>query len=177
VKPTWPLAFAAAAAVAVLSALLARRWHAWRQAAVAGARARHGLAAEERAAELLDQRGFEVLDGRPSARWTVVRDGVVHEVTLRGDYLVQRRGRRYLAEVKTGDGADVFGNAATRRQLLEYLMAFDVDGVLLVCPQARAVHRIELPGATRPRRSALPLVVVALAVGGALGYASAITAW
>jgi hypothetical protein len=68
---------------------------------------------------------------------------------LRADYLVEGRGERLVAEVKTGELAPQLATAATRRQLLEYHVAFAVDGVLLVCPEEGAIHRVEfsLPGA------------------------------
>lgn len=45
--------------------------------------------------------------------------------------------------------------AATRRQLLEYLVAFEADGVLLVCPERGAIHRVEFPGVRGAPRGAL----------------------
>ena len=61
---------------------------------------------------------------------------------------------RLVAEVKTGEAAPSLATAATRRQLLEYHVAFAVDGVLLVCPERGAIHRIEfsLPAARRIER-------------------------
>jgi hypothetical protein len=50
-----------------------------------------------------------------------------------------------VAEVKTGEAAPSLATAATRRQLLEYHVAFAADGVLLVCPERGAIHRIEFP--------------------------------
>ena len=54
-------------------------------------------------------------------------------------------GEIFVAEVKTGDEAPRMSTAATRRQLLEYHVAFDVDGVLLVCPELGTIQRIEFP--------------------------------
>jgi hypothetical protein len=57
-----------------------------------------------------------------------------------------------VAEVKTGRWAPRLETAATRRQLLEYRFAFDVDGVLLVDADADRVSSIEFGGATAARR-------------------------
>src|SRR5262245_45038780 len=65
---------------------------------------------------------------------------------LRADYLVEQNGQLLVAEVKTGDEAPNLETAATRRQLLEYYVAFAADGVLLVCPERGAIHRIVFPG-------------------------------
>ncbi len=51
-----------------------------------------------------------------------------------------------MAEVKTGAAAPQLSTAATRRQLLEYRVAFDVDGVLLVDAEAGRVQRVVFPG-------------------------------
>ena len=68
-------------------------------------------------------------------------------IALRADLLVERGGRRYVAEVKTGEAAPSLATAATRRQLLEYLIAYRVDGVLLVDAERGSVHEVEFPGA------------------------------
>ena len=75
-----------------------------------------------------------------------------------------------MAEVKTGRLAPRLETSATRRQLLEYRVAFDVDGVLLVDVDAGRVHSLEFPphspgGADEPRVGWL----LWLALGGALG--------
>ena len=75
----------------------------------------------------------ELVDGRPVA------------MELRADYLVEAGAELLVAEVKTGDEAPSIGTAATRRQLLEYHVAFGVDGVLLVCPEHGTIHRVVFP--------------------------------
>ena len=62
---------------------------------------------------------------------------------MRADYLVEADGEVLVAEVKTGDVAPRIETAATRRQLLEYHVAFEVDGVLLVCPERGVIHRVD----------------------------------
>jgi hypothetical protein len=105
-----------------------------------------------------------------------LQDGAPHAVELRADYLVARDGREYIAEVKTGEAADSLSNSATRRQLLEYQLAFAVDGILLVCPERGRIHAIEFPGLpasdASPRRPGQALLWfctgVAMAGAGAL---------
>lgn len=86
--------------------------------------------------------GYDVRD-RQVRTWFEPRlDGARRGFELRADYIVSRWGRRYVAEVKTGAEAPSLGHAPTRRQLLEYSVAFDVHGVLLVDVEADAVHRV-----------------------------------
>src|SRR5207253_47533 len=96
------------------------------------------------------RRGFVVTARQASERWTVRLGDEEHAFTVRADYLVERAGRRFVAEVKTGEQAPRLEMRATRRQLLEYCCAFAVDGVLLVDADAGTVEPVtfELPRAT-----------------------------
>jgi hypothetical protein len=84
-------------AAGVVGAMLALRWARWRTSARSSKRARRGFAGQAVAARLLGKAGYVVVDSSPRVDWTVLRDGVPHTVELRADYLVQRRGRCYLA--------------------------------------------------------------------------------
>jgi hypothetical protein len=73
-------------------------------------------------------------------------DGEEHGVEVIADMLVERDGWRFIAEVKTGELAPDPLRPATRRQLLEYLLAFEPDGLLLVDMVQQTVHEIAFPG-------------------------------
>ncbi len=87
---------------------------------------------EHNAESLLARFGYTVDDRQVTVRWCMHIDGEPTEVSSRADLLVSQWRRTYVAEVKTGDKAPDPTRPATRRQLMEYLHAFDVDGVLLV---------------------------------------------
>ncbi len=128
------------ALVALVLARLLRRWRgSWR----ARRRAARAGAGEDAAAALLQRAGFRIVASQARTSWTPLVDGEPHEIELRADYLVEAHGERLVAEVKTGGEAPKITTAATRRQLLEYHVAFAADGVLLVCPERGAIHRIE----------------------------------
>ena len=127
-------------AVALWLALAVRAW--WRSARARG-RARRARRGEEAAADLLESLGFVIEDAQ-SHRTYAVRAGTREVVvSLRADYLVTRGASRWVAEVKTGAVAPKIENTSTRRQLLEYRVAFDVDGVLLVDVESRRVEEVE----------------------------------
>lgn len=151
-----PLALAALVALvaAVVALWLAARLRRWRGSMRARRRAARAGAGEERAAALLEAAGFRIIARQARVAWAPRLDGEPMELELRADYLVEAAGERLVAEVKTGDAAPRLDTAATRRQLLEYSIAFAVDGVLLVCPEAGAIHRVEFPGATRSTTAA-----------------------
>jgi hypothetical protein len=102
--------------------------------------------AEGDAELLLHRAGYRVVDRQLSGTWTLRVDGEDREVSVRADLIVRRRRRLYVAEVKTGRSAPRPDLPETRRQLLEYLLAFDVAGVLLVDMEAGSVHAVEFPG-------------------------------
>jgi hypothetical protein len=162
------LLLAVAGAVALLAVvqtlrLALRTWLPRRRLALARAR---GALGEVRAEALLRRLGFTIVGRQVGVRYGLGVDGVRVPIDLRADYLVADRGRRYVAEVKTGTFAPRIETAATRRQLLEYRVAFDVDGVLLVDADLERVRLIEfpLPGHAPPSRR-LAWLVAGIAAG------------
>jgi hypothetical protein len=142
------LALLCGALLALVFARWARRWRGSRRARVRAGRA---VAGEDAAAGLLRGAGFHIIGKQVRAWWSPTVDGEPCEMEVRADYLVEANGERLIAEVKTGDEAPLLTTAATRRQLLEYHVAFEVDGVLLVCPERGAIHRVEFPQLRGPR--------------------------
>ena len=102
--------------------------------------------AETLAARLLVRAGYRILGAQVRGAYELSIDGRPILVTLRADYVVERRGRPFVAEVKSGQFAPSIENAATRRQLLEYRMAFAVEGVLLVDAEAGDIREVVFPG-------------------------------
>lgn len=113
-----------------------RRWRARRRQARA-------VRGERQAERLLDRLGYAICARQAATTWTITCDGEAHEVPLRADLIVERAGQRYVAEVKTGRLAPKLATAATRRQLLEYRVAYAVDGVLLVDAEAGRIMHVD----------------------------------
>ena len=125
------------------------------------ARALHAVEGEQGARELLARAGYAVLARQVPGSWTVRADGEATTFGLRADYLVARDGRRYIAEIKTGRLATRLSHGPTRRQLLEYSAAFDVDGVILVDADAGSVVEVDVNLPARDRARGLTPAVVA----------------
>lgn len=142
--PGWALLLAIVAA-AVVGALLARwfarRLDGWRRRT----RSQVGLAAERDAERVLRRAGYRVVERQLTGTWTLWVDGSPRPVTCRADLVVERGHERLVAEVKSAGPALDPTSPATRRQLLEYTMAFDVDGVILVDMRKRRLYRVEFP--------------------------------
>ena len=110
-------------------------------------RARRASAGELAAEELLEAEGYTVLDRQVRCVWWMEVDGEEEEVELRADLLVERDGERFIAEVKTGVQAPDPTFPPTRRQLLEYRLAFDPHRVLLVDIEGSEIMEVTFPRA------------------------------
>jgi hypothetical protein len=146
--------------------------------AAARARSARAVDGELGAFALLERRGYEVLERQVPGSWTVRADGEPLTFGLRADYLVAHKGRRYIAEVKTGRLAPRLSHGPTRRQLLEYSAAFDVHGVVLVDAEVETITHVEVDlFAARARRrrrhpGAVAIVAVVLfSIGVVVGTA------
>lgn len=109
------------------------------------ARSRQGLRGERVAVRLLEKAGFEIVELQAPGETIVTTDGEEHCFTLRADALVRRGEEDFVAEFKTGAAATV-GNRSTRRQLLEYAIAYPDHRMLLVDATQRTIHEVEFPG-------------------------------
>ncbi len=124
----------------------------------------HARAAESMAPALLAESGFDIVGAQVKGAYTLLVDGQAMNVALRADFVVSRAGRHYVAEVKSGQSAPRLSTASTRRQLLEYLTAFQVDGVLLVDAETRQIREVEFPSRGIPSQSTGSRFVYAIAL-------------
>jgi hypothetical protein len=134
------LGLAAGLVFAAAVALLARRLQRWR----GRRRSLRGQRLEAAAPDALRRAGYRVLRHHPEASYDLAIDGRERPTRLQADYLVARGRRRYVVEVKSGGGADP-ARRATRRQLLEYAVGFEVDGVLLLDAERGRLYRVDFP--------------------------------
>jgi hypothetical protein len=107
---------------------------------------------EAEAAVLLEGYGYRVLGSQVEGSIDLTQDGESLSATLRADYWVEKNGRSYIAEAKSGSKVIHVLDRGTRRQLLEYLVSYQVDGVLLVNTEDRIVSEVCFPG-LQPRAS------------------------
>jgi hypothetical protein len=131
---------------------------------------RHAQACEDAALYLLEGEGYEVLGRQVRTDFAVTVDGTPVVVELRADYIVEKGDRRFVAEVKSGRLAPRIETATTRRQLLEYRVAFDVDGVLLVDGESEEVREVVFEGTSRlssEPRAGFAWFVAGVALGAA----------
>lgn len=166
----------AALVVAVLVVSLCVGLRAHRQWRRYGRRriAKKALGAERTALDVLRRQGYRVLDTQVHQVWTVLHGQRRLDVSLRADALVQRGKRRFIAEVKSSALVAQLRHGPTRRQLLEYAVAYRTDGVLLVDMNTERVEEITFPGMVGSQRSVVWPVIIAACmlafVAGAVGF-------
>ncbi|MCH2109841.1 MAG: hypothetical protein MK135_10955 [Polyangiaceae bacterium] len=106
---------------------------------------KHGQIGERHAEKLLGHHGFQILKRQVQTSYEYEIDGRPQLARLAADFLVFDGNSRFIAEVKSGDHNASPRARATRRQLLEYQLAFDVDGVLLVDMNQKKIHIVSFP--------------------------------
>jgi hypothetical protein len=137
------IVFGLAALVLIVAALTLRAAR-WLDRRRRQARATRALDGEDDSEALLEEAGYEILGRQVAGELTLVVDGEAIGFGLRADFLVARDGARFVAEVKTGERAPRLGYGPTRRQLLEYVLAFEVCGAVLVDADTGALTVVEL---------------------------------
>lgn len=142
---------------------LARKLDRLRARRVGRSHNERGRKGELRAEKLLVRHGYTLLSQQLRGCYTVQLGDELVEVSLQADFLVERAGRTFVAEVKTGRHAPRFEHAETRRQLLEYQLGFGV-GVLLVDVENQELREVCFP------------IAPASARGGCVGWLIALLA-
>ena len=119
-----------------------RKWWGARRLKRRFRRARKG---EVRAERVLRRANLEPLEEQVCREWSVWVNGEEEVIRLYADWIVEDGDQRYVVEVKTGRQAPSIRNASTRRQLLEYRCAFEVDGVILLDMESEEILVVEFP--------------------------------
>jgi hypothetical protein len=165
------LVAAIAVAIAVLQAMVAA-WGRFARRRRMSVRMERAVIGERRAAAWLEDRGYVILGSQVAVEHPVRIDERVVVIALRADYVVEKGGARYVVEVKTGALAPRIETSATRRQMLEYRIAFDVDGVVLLDAETGGVHEVTFPALERWSRNAAPSRVWPVAFATAVVFAA-----
>ena len=140
-----PWVFVAAAVVVLLVGLsLGRAWRLRIERGRAARARRLGRRGERAGLALLARAGYRVVETQPSGEIALLVDGAEARFPVRADALVTRDGLLWVAEIKAGPANATLSHRNTRRQVIEYIHAFDADGVLLVDVPGRRVQCVML---------------------------------
>lgn len=98
---------------------------------------------QEEAEALLRKKGYKILAKQKRADIVTYVDGRPNLSYVAADFIVEKNGKKFVAEVKAGEMVSDPNEPSTRRQLLEYKFAYKPYGVLLVNMLDRTIHNIE----------------------------------
>ena len=138
------LAFGLTLLLVLLGVWLETKWRVLRERRKSRAQAKRGFQGERDAEKLLKKLGYTIVARHEPASYAMTLDGEPQAVQLQADFVLQREGKKFIAEVKTGKAAKL-EQAETRRQLLEYQLAFGVDSLLLIDADAKVVRTVRFP--------------------------------
>ena len=103
---------------------------------------RKGRKGEGIAVKLLNKEGYEIIDEQVSFPGFLFENNNKIEYLVKPDFLVEKDGEKYIAEVKTGASA-LIQNRNTRRQILEYSHLNQNKTVLLIDIESRKIKKID----------------------------------
>ena len=124
---------------------------------------------EEEAEALLKKKGFRIIDRQKRADIITYVDGKPNLGYVKADFIVEKNGKKYVAEVKAGELVSDPNEPSTRRQLLEYKFAYKPYGILLVNMLDRSLHQIDFDLPSRDSEKTFRLILAALIVIIVLG--------
>ena len=103
---------------------------------------RKGRKGEGIAVKLLNKAGYEIIDEQVSFSGFLFENNNKVEYLVKPDFLVEKDGEKYIAEVKTGASA-LIQNRNTRRQILEYSHLNQNKTVLLINIESIKIKKID----------------------------------
>ncbi|MDD4569946.1 MAG: hypothetical protein PHE70_07485 [Tepidanaerobacteraceae bacterium] len=105
-------------------------------------RIRKAKKGEYRAIEFIKKQGFQVVDIQKEESYTLFIDDKPYEVTVKADMIVRKGSKTYVAEVKTGEKVTSPKYKDTRRQLLEYYLVYQPNGLLLIDMEEQKIRTV-----------------------------------
>jgi Holliday junction resolvase-like predicted endonuclease len=108
-------------------------------------RLNRGLVKEKEAYKVLKKLGFKIIGNNVKYNYPLQVDMDTVNVGLEIDYLVERKGKTFIIEVKTGESANKITNSSTRRQILEYSLFIKNNGIYLLDMETEKLQEIVYP--------------------------------
>ena len=99
--------------------------------------------AEKEAEKVLKKNGYVIIDAQKSKPLLITIGDKIHRYLVRIDYLVRKRGKVFVVEVKSGEKIPYITNRETRRQMLEYYLAYQPYGILLLNMKNKIISEVK----------------------------------
>jgi len=99
--------------------------------------------AEKDAEKILRKNGYTIIDVQKSKPLLITIGDKIHRYLVRIDYLARKRGKIYVVEVKSGEKIPYITNRETRRQMLEYYLAYQPSGIILLNMKTKTISEVK----------------------------------
>ena len=114
--------------------------------------------AEKEAEKILRKNGYTIIDIQKSKPLLITIGDKIHRYLVRIDYLARKRGKVYVVEVKSGEKIPYITNRETRRQMLEYYLAYQPSGILLLNMKNKTISEVKFQFESTIRQKVIKLV-------------------
>lgn len=99
--------------------------------------------AEKEAEKILRKKGYVIIEVQKCKPLLITIGDKIHRYLVRIDYLVRKRGKVYVVEVKSGEKIPYITNRETRRQMLEYYLAYQPSGIILLNMKNKSISEVK----------------------------------
>lgn len=127
-----------------------------------------GLMLEDKARGFLKNKGYTIVGEQKACyhRYKVNNKSFESKIIL--DYVVEKKGKKYIVEVKSGKSAISVGDKNSRRQLLEYDFVVQNDGIFLLDMENRVMNLVEFHSKEDSQKLNFYKLLIIIAVLGTL---------
>lgn len=99
--------------------------------------------AEAAARKVLESEGYTILAVQERVPVVTKINGKPHKSHIQADLIVQKGKATYVVDVKTGEVAKKPASPDNRRQLLEYFLVYQPDGVIVLDMNEQKLYHLE----------------------------------
>jgi hypothetical protein len=125
-----------------------------------------GTLLESQARKFLESKNYRIVEEQKIYYHKYLVNGIPHESKLILDYVVKKKGKTYIVEVKSGKSAIYLKDKNTRRQILEYDFVIENDGVFILDMENKNMQLVEFHSKVERKDETLRRVIIISAILG-----------
>lgn len=127
-------------------------------------------AADEQALDYLSRSGYQIREIHPTLPARMVISGKVRSFPVRADFLVEKRGKRYLVKHRKGSLSTRLTSVAARRYMLELIYTYSVKGLIVLDCSKQRHHEVSFDRIAGNHWERAVVFLLGFIVGGILSY-------
>ena len=118
---------------------------------------------EKQARTFLQEKGYNIVDEQKTYDHNYEVNGESRSSKLIVDYIVEKNGKKYIVEVKSGKSAISLTDKNSRRQLLEYDFVIENDGIVLLDMENRNMQFVKFQSKAEKKDTLVCKVLIIVA--------------